>query len=99
MKQEEKNAKMNEAVSQIGRLITVCAENGLDQGDVSIMLQSSTSLFCEMNELPMKDYLMFLYVLHQARLEPGYDGSDPAVVRAELRKLFTGEGEAREFMI
>ncbi len=96
---KQRHAKMNEAVAQIGRLIGVCAKEGLNKDDILIMLQTSTSLTLEMNDVPIDWYILFLYVLHQKRTSPDYDGSDPAKVRAELRKLFTTEAEAREFMI
>jgi hypothetical protein len=88
---EEKHAKMNEGVTQIGRLIGVCAENGLGQDDVSIMMQTATSLFCEMNDIDIEFYIQFLYVLHRQRVEPGYDGRDEAAVHAEIAAMFAPE--------
>lgn len=99
MTKKERHAKMNEAVVQIGKLISVCAKEGLNQADILIMLQTATSLTLEMNEVPIDWYMQFLFVLHKKRIDPTFDGSDPVQVRAELRKLFTAEGEAREFMI
>lgn len=106
MDKKERHAKMSEAVAQIGRLFGVCAEKGLDKEDILIILQTATSLTMEMNDVPIYWYMQFLYVLHRRRLDPDYGGSDPAMVRAELRKLFIADGderdaeeEAREFMI
>lgn len=86
---KQRHAKISEAVSQIGRLIEVCAKNGLDKDDILIMLQTSTSLFCEMNEVPIGWYMQFLYVVHQKRLNQDYLGSDESTVHKELRDLFS----------
>lgn len=95
----QRHAKMSEGVAQIGRLVGVCAQQGLGKDDILIMLQTSTSLTIEMNAVPIDWYMQFLFVLHKKRTDPTFDGSDPAVVRAHLRKLFTAEGEEREWMI
>jgi flagellar biosynthesis/type III secretory pathway chaperone len=68
MTEKERHAKITEAVSQIGQLIGTCAAHNMDRGDILTMLQTSTSLFCEVNELPMKTYVDHLYKLHAARM-------------------------------
>jgi len=68
MTDKERYAKMGEAVSQIGRLIAVCSENGLDGNDILIMLQTSTSLFCEMNDVEITHYTKHLNDLHNMRI-------------------------------
>ena len=46
MTEAERHAKITEAVSQIGKLIGVCAQNGLDKSDILTMMQTATSLMC-----------------------------------------------------
>ena len=88
MDKQEKHAKMSEAVAQIGRLVGVCAKEGLDKDDILIMLQTSTSLTLEMNDVPIDQYLQFLFVLHSKRMDPNFDGRDQAVVRSQLCRMF-----------
>ena len=88
MTKEEKHAKISEGVAQIGRLVGVCAENGLDKDDILIMLQTATSLTLEMNHIPVDWYIQFLFILHSKRMDPEFDGSDPAIVRVQLCKMF-----------
>lgn len=88
MKKEERHAKMSEGVLQIGRLFEACTKVGLNESDIVIMLQTSTSLMCEMNDIDIAMYMKFLYVLHRCRLDASYDGSEEQVVHAELSALF-----------
>lgn len=88
MTQEERHQKISEGVAQIGRLIGTCAKHEMDIHDIMIMMQTSTSLVCEMNDVPIDEYMKFLYVLHKRRLDPTYDGSDENSVNAELCTIF-----------
>lgn len=89
MKAEERHAKMSEAVLQIGKLTTACSQAGLDQDDMMLILQTATSLMCEMNDVPIEWYIKFLYVVHKKRLVPGYDGEQEEDVLKQLVALFT----------
>lgn len=69
MNQKERHEKITEAVAQIGRLVGVCAQVGLDQDDILIAMQTATSMLCEINDIPIKRYIQFLYVAHKVRTD------------------------------
>lgn len=86
MTTKQRHAKITEGVMQIGRLIEVCAKNGLTVEDVQVMMQTSASLFCEMNQTNISTYMKLFFVLHRKRQDANYDGTD---VNAELAALFS----------
>ena len=67
MTNKERQAKISEAVSQIGRLVGACAKHGLTQDDIMTMIQTSTSLVCEINDVPLDIYVTRLRDLHERR--------------------------------
>jgi hypothetical protein len=68
MTEEERQEKRSEAVSQIGKLVGACIRAELGRQDVMVILQTATSLMCEMNEVPIADYTSDLYKLHAERM-------------------------------
>ena len=89
MTDQERHAKMSEGVAQIGKLVGHCAKHGLTESDIMIMLQTSTSLVCEMNKIEIAEYMKFLYVLHKRRTgHPEEDLAEP-VIDAELAVIFS----------
>lgn len=88
MTKQERHAKMNEGVAQIGKLVGHCAKHGLTESDIVIMLQTSTSLVCEVNEIDIAEYMKLLYVLHKHRTgHPVEDLAEP-IINAELAAIF-----------
>ena len=88
MTDEERHKKITEGVTQIGRLVGQCAKHDMSVSDIIIMLQTSTSLVCEMNNIDIAEYMKFLYVLHRRRVTPaGYSPSEHSL-NAELSAIF-----------
>ena len=85
-------AMMRTAISQIGLIIGRCAEEGLDKLDISIIMQTSMSLLCEMNSIETGDFLLGLYVVHKKRMDEEYDASDLNNVLKDLRGVFAADG-------
>lgn len=88
MTEAEKHAKITEGVNQIGRLVGQCAKHDMTVSDIMIMMQTSTSLFCEMNDIDIAEYVKVLYVLHRRRTTAAeYSPSDHSI-NAELSAIF-----------
>ena len=87
MNDKERHAKMTEGVTQIGKLVGHCAKHGLYQSDIVIMMQTATSLVCELNEIDIAEYMKYLYILHKRRINPKETFEEP-VIDAELSALF-----------
>lgn len=82
--------KMSEGVAQIGRLVAICAKEGLTESDIIIMLQTATSLVCEMNAIEIGEYMKFLYVLHKRRTGQATEEQlTEDIVNAELAVMFS----------
>lgn len=75
-------------VTQIGRLVGQCAKHNMTVSDIMIMMQTATSLVCEMNDIDIAEYMKFLYILHRRRTTAVEDAPSDHIINAELAAIF-----------